>query len=121
MIDLSGMTAQEVFDKVVAGLAGQGFERSMDEDNIHCQYKGQQNRKCAAGFLIPNEEYKKEWDQRFWPWDDLVRRKCTTDHHAELIFSLQAAHDGSTTPAMMKRELRIAGEAEGLNIPPVLF
>lgn len=52
------MTEQETFDKIVAGLASQGFERSTNPSGLRCFYRGPGGRKCAAGWLILDEAYK---------------------------------------------------------------
>lgn len=51
------MNAQEVFDIVVNGLRAQKYERSMDDKGVVCSYRGTNNRKCAAGFILPDEKY----------------------------------------------------------------
>ena len=66
--DLRGKTLQELFDTAVAGLASQGFERSMAPGKVEedypeeipeavCMYRGEKGRRCAIGWLIPDESY----------------------------------------------------------------
>lgn len=55
------MTLQEIFNKVYLGLASQGFKQSAD-DNGRCVYRSSDGCKCAAGQLIPDEDYRKEFD-----------------------------------------------------------
>ena len=52
------MNTQQVFDKIVKGLASQGWRKSVDE-NMDCKYR-YEGLKCAAGWLIPDELYKPE-------------------------------------------------------------
>lgn len=57
------MNKQQIFDKVVLGLAGQNWEHSFDGQN--CKYrlkKEGRTLKCAAGQLIPDVDYKPEFD-----------------------------------------------------------
>lgn len=54
------LTLQEVFDKVVSHLRTQG-KKSMNEDS-ECLYRGPGGLKCAAGCLIEDEEYRKDFE-----------------------------------------------------------
>lgn len=47
---------QDIFNTVFAGLAGQGWQQSVNSDG-RCQYRGNDGMKCAAGHLIPDAEY----------------------------------------------------------------
>lgn len=49
-------TAQWVFDTVVNHLRKQGC-RSYRHQGVSCAYRGQDGSKCAAGVLIPDNEY----------------------------------------------------------------
>ena len=55
------MTMQEVFqaafDRAVAGLASQGFERSMNADGLLCRYSGVGGRHCAYYYVKPHSCY----------------------------------------------------------------
>ena len=51
---LKPMTAQEAFDKAVAGVRAQGYQISMDE-KTNCVYRGPNGLRCAVGHLIPDE------------------------------------------------------------------
>lgn len=53
------MTLQEQFDTAARGLLAQGRLSSM---NGVCKYRGPDERKCAVGFLIPDEMYNPEMD-----------------------------------------------------------
>jgi len=50
------MTRQEWFDTSVRGLRAQGGP-SVCEVSGFCVYRGPEGRKCAIGFLIPDEKY----------------------------------------------------------------
>ncbi len=66
---------QAIYDTAVAGLAKQGFRRSMaplDSDmSGQCMYRGQDDCKCFAGQLVPDALY----DPRAEGGN--VRRDCT--------------------------------------------
>jgi len=55
------MTKQELFDKVYIGLSNQGWMRSVNSNN-GCSYRGVNGAKCAAGHILPDEEYTPECD-----------------------------------------------------------
>ena len=48
------MTKQEIFDVVLKGIMSQGGP-SYDHDANSCAYRGENGRKCAAGWLMPDE------------------------------------------------------------------
>lgn len=57
-------TKQEIFDVVVLGLAAQNWEQCADRDG--CKYrleKEGRKLKCAAGQLVPDEDYTPEFDE----------------------------------------------------------
>ena len=54
---------QQVFNKMVAGLSSQDWEQSILRDGS-CAYRdpAHTNRRCAVGWLIPDEEYILDWE-----------------------------------------------------------
>ena len=110
---LSQCTAQEVFDHVVRGLKSQGFERSLREGeelqtNPVCAYRGAHGMKCAAGWIIADDEYDPEFDGEDagdWCWM-LAAFDRVPDAHDDLIVDLQAAHDTGREPDDMRGRLR---------------
>lgn len=50
------MTRQEMFDMAYCGVMRQGGP-SVDPDNRQCLYRAPGGKKCAAGWLIPDEAY----------------------------------------------------------------
>lgn len=114
------MTQQELFDTVVAGLASQGFERSMGKEG--CAYRGEEGRKCAAGWVLPNERYKESMEGS-GVGQDLIRDVFVSivgEENMLFLSLLQGAHDHSESPSFMKTELVHMGERYGLKIPQVL-
>jgi hypothetical protein len=56
---MSKLSNQEIFDRVVEGIFAQGGP-SITRDpfgNIICLYRSENGRKCAAGLILPDEEY----------------------------------------------------------------
>lgn len=47
---------QEAFDKIVAAMAAQGWERSMSALGTSCGYRGVGGRVCAIGALLDDDE-----------------------------------------------------------------
>ncbi len=91
------MTAQEVFDKVVEHLLTQNA-RSCAADQT-CAYRGERGLMCAAGCLIPDDQYDESMEGIDWLKLDL------SDAHRDLIDNLQSVHDGIEV-AYWKEHLR---------------
>ncbi len=86
------MTAQEIFDTVVAHLRKQGRK---SYDGRICLYRGPNGTKCAAGCLIPDELYTPGIEGTWWKSGDLdAIRKHVGEEHSNLIVDLQDTHDG---------------------------
>lgn len=54
---------QEAFDIAAKGLLAQG-KRSFDEEHEICMYRAPNGCKCAVGFLISNEAYSNNLEDR---------------------------------------------------------
>jgi hypothetical protein len=139
------LTKQEIFDKAVNGLAGQGFIRSrqteddeeVGESRTKCLYRGLGGTKCAVGHLIPDDVYE-EWFNSYGvnslpsnvllaaglaesslPGDfESYRGVLVPERY--FIGNLQLAHDESETPAEMKSRLLSLGVKYSLVIPEVM-
>jgi len=110
-IDLSNVSAQEVFDRVVTHLRAQNarsFILKMDSpfDNEYtCAYRGANGFKCAIGCLIPDEEYKPEMERGSLEMLLMDTANCPRlfaknsatekmfNQHYYLLSSLQDIHD----------------------------
>lgn len=112
------MTKQEIFDKAVAGLASQGFERSVINDDAHidfCAYRGDGGRRCAIGWLIPDELYSSAFEGepvRFLP--PMIQEFVGYDTYPAFVEDLWAAHDNSTAPPDMRYRLWKIAERNNL-------
>ena len=78
------MNQQEIFDKVVTELFGQGY-RSVNSMNM-CMYRGPDGAKCAVGFFIPDNEYSEKMED------------MTVDQLSKLL------HGGPTKDFLVKNE-----------------
>lgn len=121
-MDMTEMTAQQVYDTVCAHLAAQA-RRSLVErmglgpwgdtgSDTTCMYRSPDGLRCAIGCLIPDSEYHPEMERRgvggirpmVVPHNGRapelhapVTRSLITRHH-ELLARLQIAHDRSRGP-----------------------
>lgn len=116
MSEINKMTPQEIFDAVWNGLKSQNFEKSVNGTG-KCMYRGDGGRKCAAGWLISDEEYAAV------KASGLAAEGCTFLNFpslwdgGDLLASLQQAHDWSIDQADMIRRLRIVADQRGLEQP----
>lgn len=96
-------TKQQVFDQIAKHLILQGM-RSTDKSGHTCMYLGHDRLKCAAGCLISDQEYNKEWEGKSWGG------LCDTvpsfpNNHKSMIADLQYIHD-SDHPRSWKHSLK---------------
>lgn len=82
--------AQTVFNKVARHLLTQK-KRCANSEN--CLYHSKNGLKCAAGCLIPDEQYDDIKDKEGKSWIHLVFHKLVSSSHMNLIESLQYIHD----------------------------
>lgn len=83
-------TLQEIFDIVSKHLLKQN-ERSGFSDES-CSYRGPNGLKCAAGILIPDEEYTFDSFEGK-DWGHLVQNQYVESRFEEEIIELQNIHD----------------------------
>ena len=84
-------TLQEIFDIVSTHLLKQNA-RSINHEGT-CMYRGDNGLKCAAGVLIPDDQYKKDFE--FSSWATLSREQLVSSSFCEEIWDLQKIHDNS--------------------------
>lgn len=119
------MDRQRVFNAVWEGLKAQGFERSMN-DNGGCVYRGEDNRKCAIGILLPDATYNRLRDPEGCNVEELTRRGAFPEWAApesddcmdvEFLHDLRRSHDRGLTPDEMQARLRVVAGTYGLTVP----
>lgn len=82
------MTAQEIFNQSYLGVLRQG---RTSYGPIGCRYRRPDGCKCAAGQVIPDNEYKEDMEgQRF---GRIFDRTSIEEMHSGLIEDLQFYHD----------------------------
>lgn len=82
-------TLQEIFDIVSIHLMKQ-YETSFLKGKT-CAYRGDRGLKCAAGILIPNNEYKPEFEKK--TWHTLTAEGFVENKFSDEIRQLQIIHD----------------------------
>ncbi len=115
------MTKQEIFNKVVRGLAKQEFRRSRIGN--YCAYRSRDGRKCAAGHLMNDEHYRHEFNQEVVDSHgprEALKKSGVSEKQLDFVSSLQDAHDDNETPDAMKSALVRAARYYKLKLPPVL-
>lgn len=110
--NLQEATEQEVFDFISNHLLTQNkqcwilnpkYDQTLSYGKEICGYRNDEGLKCAAGCLIDDDEYKKEFEGL--TWDILILRKKITSKHDSLIYRLQIIHD-KHKPEYWKEKLK---------------
>jgi len=117
---LGQLDRQDVFDIVAWHLLRQGT-RATAFDGVKCLYRAPDGKRCAIGWLIPDEVYSKALE--FLGVRDLAERLIESEHaafarflyrHMPLLRSLQEMHDASV-PAEWPVMLHTIAKMNGLN------
>lgn len=85
------MTPQEMFDTAVRGVLQQGG--SSNEHGL-CMYRSRTGRKCAAGWLLPDDLYDENMERT--TVSGLRQFDKIAGEHINFVISLQRVHDLST-------------------------
>lgn len=123
-------TAQELFDTIVAGLRSQKARSELSNvlnadggikvgKEHGCAYRGVEGRKCALGWVIPDEDYTPALEGQ--TLGGLLQNNMLPDELAQefgvnrhLLVILQSIHDHDPIDTWEHSFQRIAG-IEGLN------
>ena len=89
--NLNEATEQQVFDTVSAHLLRQK-SRSMLYTEKTCAYRSEDGKACAAGCLIPLEDYEPQYERNSWAELVLKHRHLPTSHQ-NFLSRLQRVHD----------------------------
>lgn len=115
------MNRQHAFNTAYHGLAAQGFERSghlnMERNDYVCLYRGPDNKRCALGYLIPDEVYNPSFEGQSVTAIGQGLGYSGSDIH--FLNKLQIAHDMGETPEQMKNFLHTFAQAHALTIPTI--
>lgn len=113
------MTAQEVFNKVAYHLINQDKKA---KEGVGCVYRTSEGLKCAAGCLIPDEEYNPCFERsRAIILENKygLFTRLGLNEHMDLINYLQTIHDLSKV-VNWKSQLRKLAKEFNLEIPRFL-
>lgn len=110
------MTNQEAFDVMVRHLRKQG-RKSEHPTEDRCLYRGPDGLMCAVGALIPDDQYRPEWDEKGVLANELPC-KALRRVDKDLLRKMQYIHDFT---AVEHWEQRFADCAERFNLtlPPL--
>lgn len=113
-VDLSDMTEQEVFDKVVMGMQAQQWRRATTLSG-GVAYRSYNGGKCPGGHLIEDEAYDVEMEGKSWRM--LVRDGVVGGHHKALVYALQLAHDQNQfSTRSLEDAIKSVGREAGLDV-----
>ena len=112
---------QDLFTKAMHGLAAQGWKQSR---NLTCMYRGDDNRKCFVGHLIPDEEYNFKFEHNafrsiFGEIPSFLKRR---DEEGFDVFmaSGQLVHDQHSLPSGMQEDYQYMAATSNLIFPKEL-
>lgn len=110
---------QRKFNKAYKGLASQGFEKSVRGADDMCAYRGRGKTRCAIGWLIPDELYKKSFEG--CAADESKVLEAAGFEEDDFLFAndLQDAHDRSITPNEIKEALQRFARNWELTVPKI--
>ena len=116
------MDNQEAFNKMMEGLASQDWERSMGtiRGEHQCAYRGDGGKRCAFGWLIPDERYQESFEGEI---ANTVRHSIPelTSVSAVLLNNAQVIHYCSlSSPEEKRQKYRQLAKLLRLDIPDVL-
>lgn len=99
---------QEIFDKVSKHLLSQNA-KALGADN-KCKYRNSMGLKCAAGCLIPDNDYDPRMECKFVREFDYFTNCGYSEEEIELISLLQEIHDEVEVYAWKTQLINLAKE-----------
>ena len=115
--DLSNMR-RDIFTKVYVALRKQG-RSSIDEEGS-CQYRGSNNTRCAAGWLLPDDQWEPGIEGLSVDESSVWKRFGLPDQLKDFIRALQRAHDAGYTAGFASWESKMAAIADLFDGPCLL-
>lgn len=106
------LTKQQVFDKVVAGMAAQNWVKSLNASG-GCSFRGANGTKCAVGHILPDHLVFSALNS-FGSVLNMIPGMDKNEHYG-LLRSLMQAHDGSHDASEMKRSFVNVANHYGLD------
>lgn len=117
-MNIVDMSNQEIFDEVVKGLESQSWIASIGE-NGYCQFRGLGGRKCAIGWLIPDDDYNKAFENLNGDIERLLKKleQSYTIELLEFLWELRDLHDDLPNPEAMREGYRKFAKSHDLTWP----
>lgn len=112
---------QQLFDRVFDGLKSQGFQLSTahipNRGHDMCAYRGAEERRCAAGWAIPDFAYDPDMEGAgITSLNEMYQLGFTPDQ-LTLLSIMQRAHDNALSPAKMQQAMRHIAVEWNLKVP----
>lgn len=116
---------QTIFDIIYKGLLAQG-KQSIVPSNGRCMYRGPDGLKCAAGMLIPDDEYIDDMEDEgpvgtFYCRDGFEMKHSWFKKHlspeaGKVVYELQLIHD-RRLPKNWKEQMKSIALRYDLKVP----
>jgi len=106
---------QKIFNKVATHLLKQNAKSiSIMFVGEQCMYRGRNGLKCAAGCLVPDDEYDPEQENMGWR----MTKWCAkyTEEENDLILILQIIHDNLSVEEWKEALTKLA-TSRGMELP----
>jgi hypothetical protein len=87
------LTSQEIFNTVATKLLAQGVAAASPDGK--CFYRGPNGTKCAAGHLIPDENYSETLEHKPASNELVMKAMGIDETDKRLVRTLQGAHDNT--------------------------
>lgn len=108
-------THQQTFDMVVEGFASQGFKISILGDG-DCVFRTEDGLKCSVGHLIPDADYRPEFDTEPMGLINVIGEVAVLQlHDFDVLEALQGVHDTADGPFALKQGLQNYAVMNGLS------
>lgn len=99
-LDRNNLSALAIFDYVYDRLNKQGCASISASDE--CRYRGPTGRRCAAGWLIPDDQYNASFEGRTVGDTEVWEAINLPDKYQPLVNALQEMHD-----SVMRRDVNM--------------
>lgn len=108
----------ELFNTIVKGLASQEFQQSINAKTCMCQYRGDNNKRCAVGWIIEDKLYTPALESL--SCND-VCEFIGLQQYSEFLFQLQLIHDSNSEPSDMVAALLRFADKKSFKHPQELI
>lgn len=114
---MDSRSVQEIFNEIATHLLKQNAKSALNDEWGTCAYRGEDNMRCAAGCIIPDNKYDFDWENHLVTEIGWFLTNFAKDQLA-VIKGCQTIHD-SHPVSNWDFELRVFAENHGLTFPEV--